>query len=79
MPCDFTVEELENRLLYERNKYEKLLRDKERGICEALGKDLQLELSALRDIAEHVNEDDRRRIIRRLNRIEERLHEFCDL
>ncbi len=76
---DFTVEELENRLLYERNKYERMLHDKERGICEALEKDLKLDLSALRDIAEHVNEDDRRRIIRRLNRIEERLHEFCDL
>lgn len=76
MPNEFTVAELENRLEYERNKYERIIRDQERGICEALGKDLQLELSALRDIAEHVNEDDRRRIIRRLNRIEERLHEF---
>jgi len=79
MPNEFTVAELENRLEYERNKYERIIRDQERGICEALEKDLQLELSALRDIAEHVNEDDRRRIIRRLNRIEERLHEFCDL
>lgn len=76
MPNEFTVAELENRLEYERNKYERIIRDQERGICEALEKDLQLELSALRDIAEHVNEDDRRRIIRRLNRIEERLHEF---
>lgn len=77
MPNEFTVAELENRLEYERNKYKRIIRDQERGICEALEKDLQLELSALRDIAEHVNEDDRRRIVRRLNRIEERLHEFC--
>lgn len=65
------VEYGRNYLEYERNKYERLLEMEEHGIVADLNQKLKLELDALRDIASYVPDDDQKRILRRLGRIDE--------
>lgn len=66
----------EDMLEYERNKYERLLKSQGSGIAKELQDTIKLELLAIRDIAEYVPEDDKRRILRRLDRIDKYLEEF---
>ena len=60
---------LENMMAYEKNKYERLLSSQRSALVEDLLSFIGLELQAIHDIAEHVPEDDKRRIMRRLHRI----------
>ena len=61
----------ENMLEYERNKFEKQMRDKEAGIIEELYDKLELELLAIKETAEYIDDDNKRRIMRRLQRIDD--------
>ena len=67
-----------NMLEYERNKFQRLLEMKEAGIAEELSENLSLELQAIYDIAEYVDDDNKRRIVRRLNRINDILDRFVN-
>lgn len=61
----------ENMMDFERNKYERQMMLAEKEISEQLAEDLSLELQAIRETTEYINEADRRRICRRLDRIDE--------
>ena len=63
-----------NKLEFERNKYERQMILAESEISDQLAKELHLELQAIRETAEYVAEADRRRICRRLDRIDDILH-----
>ncbi len=67
----------ENRLEYERNRFERIMAGKDAAIAAALGKKLELELDALREIADHVDEAERRRMLRRLQRIDDIVGRFA--
>ena len=66
----------ENRLEFERHCFRRQMEMKEAGIAEELAKMLALELLGIREIADHVGENDRRRILRRLQRIDRILGDF---
>lgn len=68
----------ESMLEYERNKFERQLREKEAGIAEQLSNAISLEIQALREIIEYIDEDNQRRIHRRLQRIDDILQEFVN-
>lgn len=72
------INDAENMLAYERNKFERQLQEKEAGIAEQLSNAISLEIQALREIIEYIEEDDRRRIQRRLLRIGDILKEFAN-
>ena len=65
----------ENMLDYEKNKFERQLDLKEAGIAEQFSDDIGLELQAIRELTEYLEEGDQRRIRRRLNRIDSILQE----
>lgn len=67
---------LRGMLEFERNKYERQMILAESEISDQLAKELHLELQAIRETAEYVAEADRRRICRRLDRIERVLLEM---
>ena len=66
----------ENMLEFERNKYQLQMQTKEAGIAEQLSEDLKLEIQAIKETVEYIDEDNKRRIQRRLQRIDKILHEF---
>lgn len=66
----------ESMLEYERNKFERQMQSKEAGIAEQLAGDIELEIQAIREIIEYIDEDNQRRIRRRLQRIDDILQEF---
>lgn len=66
----------ENRLEYERDIFERQMRTKEEGIAKQLTSTIHSELQAVREIAERVDENNQRRIFRRLDRIDEFLKRF---
>lgn len=66
----------ESMLEYERNKFERQMQSKEAGIAEQLAGDIELEIQAMREIIEYIDEDNQRRIHRRLQRIDDILQEF---
>lgn len=72
------INDAENMLAYERNKFERQLQEKEAGIAEQLSNAISLEIQALHEIIEYIEEDDRRRIQRRLLRIGDILKEFAN-
>lgn len=63
-------------LEYERNKFERQMQSKEAGIAEQLAGDIELEIQAIRETTEYIDEDNQRRIRRRLQRIDDILQEF---
>lgn len=63
----------EKRLVYERDIFERRMRTIEDGIAEQFLETIRLELSAIREISDHVDERNKNRLIRRADRIEERL------
>lgn len=67
---------MEDLLAFERNKYERLLREQGAGIAEEIADTIELELIAIEDIAQHINPDDTARITRRVKRIREFLREY---
>ena len=66
----------ENMLSFERNKFQRLMETREAGIAEELSDRLKLELQAIGEIAEYLGDDDKRRIQRRLQRIDKILSAF---
>ena len=66
----------ESMLEYERNKFERQMQSKEAGIAEQLAGDIELEIQAIRETTEYIDEDNQRRIRRRLQRIDDILQEF---
>ena len=66
----------ERMLEYERNKFERQMQSKEAGIAEQLAGDIELEIQAIRETTEYIDEDNQRRIRRRLQRIDDILQEF---
>ena len=66
----------ESMLEYERNKFERQMQSKEAGIAEQLADDIDLEIQAIRETIEYVDEGNKKRIRRRLQRIDDILHEF---
>lgn len=66
----------ENMLAYEKNKFETQLRSQEVGLADQLSADIDLELQALRDLVEYLDEPDQKRFRRRLDRIDRFLREF---
>jgi dsDNA-specific endonuclease/ATPase MutS2 len=65
-----------NYLEFERNKYERLFKAQGQGYAKELKDTIELELLSIRDICENVPEFDKRRILRRLDRINQYLEEF---
>lgn len=71
------VEHERNYLIYERNKFDRLMAAKDKGIAEELNGKLRLDLDAIREIVSYLDQDDdRRRILRRLDRIDMVLEDF---
>lgn len=68
--------EAESMLEYERNRYQQQMLTKEAGLAEQLASALKLEIQAIRETAEYIDEDNQVRILRRLNRIDDILMEF---
>lgn len=68
--------ESDNRLEYWRNWYYQQMREKERAIAESLADELRLELQAISETTEYIDDDNKRRIRRRLQRIERILSQF---
>lgn len=66
----------EDMLEYERNKFQRQMETKEAGLADQLSEDLSLEIQAIRETVEYIDEDNQRRILRRLQRIDKILHEF---
>lgn len=66
----------ENMLDYEKNKYEKQLDAQGADLAEQLTYDIGLELEALRDLVNHLDSNNQRRFLRRLDRIDCYLREF---
>ena len=66
----------ENLLEFEKNKFEKQLESQEAGVADHLSSEIGLELLALRDLVEHLAEDEQKRFRRRLDRIDRYLSEF---
>ena len=66
----------ENMLAYEKNKFEKQLKTQETGIADQLAADIGLELQAMRDLVEYLDESDQKRFRRRLDRIDRYLQGF---
>ena len=66
----------ESRLEYETNRYVRQMQTKEEGIAEQLAGDIELEIQAIRETLEYVDEDNQRRIRRRLQRIDDILSDF---
>lgn len=64
----------ECRLEYERNWFDRQMEMKEVGIAEQLAGKIELEIQAIRDTIECIDEDNQRRIRRRLQRIDNILH-----
>lgn len=65
-----------NYLEYERNKYKLLFKAQGQGYAKELKNTIELELLSIRDICEYLPENDKRRILRRLDRINQYLEEF---
>lgn len=66
----------EGMLEYERNKFHRQMETKEAGLADQLSENLSLEIQAIRETVEYVDEDNQRRILRRLQRIDKILQEF---
>lgn len=66
----------ENMLAYEKNKFERQLRSQEMGLADQLASDIGLELQAMRDLVEYLDESDQKRFRRRLDRIDRYLQGF---
>lgn len=69
---------LQGMLAYERNKFARQMKEKEAGIAEQLSEAIALEVQAIRELCGYVEEDDRRRILRRLRRIDDILQNFSN-
>ena len=63
-------------LEFERNRFQRQMQHKEAGIAEQLSRMLRLELQAIRETAEYVDEHNQYLLIRRLDRIENILSDF---
>lgn len=61
---------------FEVNKYTLLLRSQGRGYAKELRSTIELELVTLRELADRIPGDDKRKFIRRLDRIDMYLEEF---
>ena len=66
----------ENMLDYEKNKYEKQLDAQGADLAEQLYYDIGLELEALRELVDHLDLNNQRRFLRRLDRMDRYLREF---
>ena len=70
------MDELQQMLAYERNKFARQLAEKEAGIAEEIRDKIALELKAIREISSYIGTDDQRRIVRRLDRIADILDDY---
>lgn len=70
------LEHSENMRSFDRNMYQKLLAEQWSGIAQTMYDSIHLELEAMHDLTEYLSEDDKRRFVRRLNRIEAYLQDF---
>lgn len=68
----------EKRLVYERDIFERRMHTVEDGIAEQFLETIRLELSAIREISDHVDDRNKDRLNRRVDRIEERLSRLCN-
>ena len=66
----------ENMLDYEKNKYEKQLDAQGADLAEQLMYDIGLELEAIRGLVDRLDQNNQRRFLRRLDRMEQYLREF---
>lgn len=66
--------EVENMLDYERNKFERQMKLKDQGIVRHLAEKLNPELESIRESIQYIEDDDRMRIGRRLDRIDKILN-----
>ena len=61
---------------YIQNKYEILLKNQGQGYAKELKHTIELELLNIRDICQNIPENDKQRILRRLDRIVQYLEDF---
>ena len=66
----------ENMLEFERNRFQLQMKLKETGLANLLSRKIGLEIQAIRETAEYVDEDNQRRLYRRLDRIDNILKNF---
>lgn len=66
----------ENMLEFEKNKFAHQIKSQEAGVSKQLSYEIGLDLQDLRELVEHLNDADKRRIIRRLDRIDRTLLEL---
>ena len=66
----------EDMLDYEKNKFEKLIVRQAAGAAARISKSISLDLVGLRDIAKNLEETSQKRVLRRVDRIEQYLQEF---
>ena len=67
---------VENMLEFERNRFQLQMKSKEAGLANLLSRKIGLEIQAIRETAEYVDDDNRRRLNRRLGRIDNILKSF---
>ena len=63
-------------LEFERNRFQLQMKSKEAGLANLLARKIGLEILAIRETAEYVDDDNRRRLYRRLDRIDDILKNF---
>ena len=66
----------ENMLEFEKNRFQRQMQSKDAGLAKQLSKKIELEIQAIRETAEYVDEDNQRRLYRRLGRIDDILKNF---
>ena len=66
----------ENRMEFEKNQSQNLFKSQRHLLAANLSKTISVDLQAIRDLVEYLDEDDQRRFCRRLDRIDRDLEEF---
>lgn len=69
-------DDAENMLEFETNRFERQLRSKRADLAKRLNRAIELELQAIRETTEYIDENNQRRIRIRLQQIDDILHEF---
>lgn len=69
-------EAADNMLEFEKNRFQRQMQSKDAGLAKQLSKKIELEIQAIRETAEYVDEDNQRRLYRRLGRIDDILRNF---
>lgn len=72
-------DDAENMLEYERNKFARIMQSRESGIAEQIADDIELELNAIAETAEFLEDLNKRRILKRVKQIHEILSDYHEV